>query len=599
MFYIFKKAFKYYKSAYPAMIFHTLLGFCNSTMMLLEPQILSLMVDSIVVPALGGEVVQNTSVLSFLVEGVDGSWQKLWRLAAAFAIFVVFFFVTFYTEWNISHWATTKCDNKLRFDVLAKINSYGPRLMKDYSSGDIVTIMTSDAKKVETAQAEGFHFLMDNSFYMILSGVFLARVNIWLAFVPVIFAATFFLISRGFMKLCDEMYDKLWHKDSALNTETQESIYGIRTIKALGREKMRRERFATKARDIRDNQNIFAAKRFKYFFLFDLDEQVGMVISMAFCIFLCTRFKMTAGEYTSFIIYMLSIAGCLIDFIFISGDIRDAKVSAKRVFGLLEKEDTVLAAYGDKKVSDAPHIVLDHISIHADKENTADLLHDVSLDITPGKRIGLMGKTGCGKSLLLKALQAFEEIDEGSISIDGLDIHQYDRGEVTRTFGYAMQDVFLFSNTISSNIAFYDPTASEEKVRLCGKIAEVDEFAKNMPEGYETLIGEKGFGLSGGQKQRVAIARALLKDAPITLLDDCTSALDVDTEAKVFNNLFEHFKDKTLLMATHRAAALRDFDEILFMEDGKVVERGTFDELMACGGKFAEIYNIQQDLEVC
>ena len=348
-----------------------------------------------------------------------------------------------------------------------------------------------------------------------------------------------------------------------------------------------------------DNQNIFAAKRFKYFFLFDLDEQVGMVISMAFCIFLCTRFKMTAGEYTSFIIYMLSIAGCLIDFIFLSGDIRDAKVSAKRVFGLLEKEDAVLASYGDKKVGATPHIELDHISIHADKEGAADLLHDVSLDITPGRRIGLMGKTGCGKSLLLKALQAFEEVDEGKITIDGLDIHEYDRGEVTRTFGYAMQDVFLFSNTISSNIAFYDPTASEEKVRMCGRIAEVDEFAINMPDGYETLIGEKGFGLSGGQKQRVAIARALLKDAPITLLDDCTSALDVDTEAKVFNNLFEHFKDKTLLMATHRAAALKDFDEILFMEDGKVVERGTFDELLACGGKFAEIYTIQQDLEVC
>ena len=161
-----------------------------------------------------------------------------------------------------------------------------------------------------------------------------------------------------------------------------------------------------------------------------------------------------------------------------------------------------------------------------------------------------------------------------------------------------MQDVFLFSNTIESNIAFFNPEADMETILKCGKAAEVDEFAYSFEDGYQTIIGEKGFGLSGGQKQRVAIARALLKDAPVLVLDDCTSALDIETESKIFHNLDQFFEGKTILMATHRAMALRDFDEIIYMENGHIAERGTFQELVELNGHFASVYKQQMDKEV-
>ena len=247
------------------------------------------------------------------------------------------------------------------------------------------------------------------------------------------------------------------------------------------------------------------------------------------------------------------------------------------------------------KMPGRPHIRFENVTV---VEGEQTLVDNITLDIPYGKKVGIMGKTGCGKSVLVKTMQGIREYSSGTLTFDGEDSHKYDRGEIAKAFGYAMQDVFLFSNTIESNIAFSNPDASEELVRKCGKAAEVDEFACNFSDGYATVIGEKGFGLSGGQKQRVAIARALLKDAPVLVLDDCTSALDIETESKIFKNLDTFFTGKTIVMTTHRAMALKDFDEIIYMENGRIAERGTFDELMKADGHYAAIYKQQMDKEV-
>ena len=263
---------------------------------------------------------------------------------------------------------------------------------------------------------------------------------------------------------------------------------------------------------------------------------------------------------------------------------------------------------------------------------------NIDLDLPYGKKVGIMGRTGSGKSVLLKGLQTYLEYESnkysaddpecsyhlrgdfknldkfrtdqtkndsektgyqsGTYEIDGIDVHAYSRESIRRSFGFAMQDIFLFSNTIEANIAYYNPDASPEQVHACGKAAEVDEFANKLPDKYDTIVGEKGFGLSGGQKQRVSIARALLKDAPVLVLDDCTSALDFETEKKIFRNIKDFCGDKTLLIASHRANALKDMDEILFFENGKIVERGTHEELMKLNGRYAEIYNHQAGQEV-
>lgn len=594
---ILKKAYPYYGKIYGVLIVCIIFGLMQSVVRLVEPQIVTLIVDNVINPALGKSPEPNSSIFSPLIADIPAGnlWEIMTVLVGAFLGILLLYFITFYAHWNMAHYFSIKCDNALRQDVLKKINSFGEPLLKDYSAGDLITIVNTDAQNIRNHHVGTIPFMVESVFYIVVAAYMLSRINIGLMLIPLMTLALFALITRGFLKLCKEMYGELWGKNSELNTETQESIYGIRTIKSYAREKMRAKRFHERSEDLRDFSTGFGIRRYKYFLAFDTVDQVVMLMSMAVSIWLATKFEMTSGEYTAFLTYLLSICGNFVDIIFYASDMQGEKVSVDRVFGLLDKKDEIQESYGTKKVSRTPHIVLSHVSAKADEN---ELLEDISLDIPYGKKIGIMGKTGSGKSVLLRVLQAFEEIHEGSITIDGEDFKTYNRNEIARTYGYAMQNVFLFSNTIAANIAYYNPDATDEEIIACGETAQVGEFADTMPDGYHTIIGEKGFGLSGGQKQRVAIARALLKNAPVTILDDCTSALDIETESKIFKSLDKYFQGKTLLMATHRAMALRDFDEIIFMDAGKIIERGTFTELMELNGRYADIYRQQMDKEV-
>lgn len=594
---ILKKAYPYYGKIYGVLVICIIFGLMQSVVRLVEPQIVTLIVDNVINPALGKSPEPNSSIFSFLIADIPAGnlWEIMTVLVGVFLGILLVYFITFYAHWNMAHYFSIKCDNALRLDVLKKINSFGEPLLKDYSAGDLITIVNTDAQNIRNHHVGTIPFMVECVFYIVVAACMLSRINPGLMLIPLMTLALFALITRGFLKLCQEMYGKLWGKNSELNTETQESIYGIRTIKSYAREGMRAKRFNERSEDLRDFSTGFGIKRYKYFLAFDTVDQVVMLMSMAVSIWLATKFEMTSGEYTAFLTYLLSICGHFVDIIFYASDMQGEKVSVDRVFGLLDKKDEIQESYGTKEVSRTPHIVLSHVSAKADEN---ELLEDISLDIPYGKKIGIMGKTGSGKSVLLRVLQAFEEIHEGSITIDGEDFKAYNRNEIARTYGYAMQNVFLFSNTIAANIAYYNPDATDEEIIACGETAQVSEFADAMPDGYHTVIGEKGFGLSGGQKQRVAIARALLKNAPVTILDDCTSALDIETESKIFKSLDKYFQGKTLLMATHRAMALRDFDEIIFMDAGKIVERGTFTELMELNGRYADIYRQQMDKEV-
>ena len=597
MFNIYKKAFPYYKRIYPVLILCIILGLFQGILTLVTPQIISLMVDRVINPAFGKAPVENRSIFMFLVEDIpaDNLWQIMLVLVGVLVAFIVAYFITFYVRWNIAHYFSIACDNKLKLSVLNKINSFGPRIMKDYTPGDLITIVNSDCDGIRGFHIANVPFIVDSIFFIIVAMFLLGKINVWLIVAPVATFTLYFFITKGFLKMCEKFYGERWQKNSAFNSETQESIYGIRTIKAYGREDIRRKGFYEKAEQLRDIHMELGRRRQRYFMFFDVTDQIVMVICMAISISLTVNLKMTTGEYAAFLSYMLTMIGYFVDIIFLAGDIQDNKVSCKRLFGLLDKKDEVAELYGDMKMPGRPHIRFENVTV---VEGEQTLVYNITLDIPYGKKVGIMGKTGCGKSVLVKTMQGIREYSSGTLTFDGEDSHKYGRGEIAKAFGYAMQDVFLFSNTIESNIAFSNPDASEELIRRCGKAAEVDEFACNFSDGYATVIGEKGFGLSGGQKQRVAIARALLKDAPVLVLDDCTSALDIETESKIFKNLDTFFTGKTIVMTTHRAMALKDFDEIIYMENGRIAERGTFDELIKADGHYAAIYKQQMDKEV-
>ena len=640
---LFKDTYPYFKKYIGVHIFCCVLSAIRMVVLVAEPQILALIVDRVINPAFGEEPTANSSIFSFLIDDLpaDDYDAILARLVGMMFVLMDVYFVSFYTKWHLSHYFGIKSEKMLRKDTLDKINHSSSELLQDYTAGDLLTITNSDPQKLKSLYADYLTRMVDPIFYISLSAIYLMRISIWLMIFPAITGILYVIVTRRYMRRSKYYYDRQWRKTSELTSEIQESIYGIRTIKAYAREDYQTEIFSRKNHALRDTLYEFGDYRARCNLLYSSIQNALYIISMIYGIVLSVHFSMTAGEFTSFLSYLMTIAGQFTGISNTLGEMQNCVVSSNRIFTFLRKKDPAQEIYGTKEVSAKPHITLHNVTIRSndhDENEHADLVTNIDLDLPYGKKVGIMGRTGSGKSVLLKGLQTYLEYESnkysaddpecsyhlrgdfknldkfrtdqtkndsektgyqsGTYEIDGIDVHAYSRESIRRSFGFAMQDIFLFSNTIEANIAYYNPDASPEQVHACGKAAEVDEFANKLPDKYDTIVGEKGFGLSGGQKQRVSIARALLKDAPVLVLDDCTSALDFETEKKIFRNIKDFCGDKTLLIASHRANALKDMDEILFFENGKIVERGTHEELMKLNGRYAEIYNHQAGQEV-
>ena len=222
-----------------------------------------------------------------------------------------------------------------------------------------------------------------------------------------------------------------------------------------------------------------------------------------------------------------------------------------------------------------------------------EILHDINFKTAKGKSVGIIGGTGSGKTTIMNLLCRFYDVTGGSVLVDGTDVRELDMYNLRDNIGMAMQDVFLFSDTIEGNIAYGDPDCPFEKVEAVAKLADADGFIRAMPDGYDTMVGERGVGLSGGQKQRISLARALLKDPAIIILDDTTSAVDMETETLIQQSLKTVSENRTLFVIAYRISSVKDCDQILVMNEGKIIERGTHRELIEAGGYYASVYHHQ------
>ena len=460
-------------------------------------------------------------------------------------------------------------------------------------TGDLMSRATSDVNSIR--EALGFGVL--NAFYCITYyiGIILVLfyINWKFTLIASITLPILMYVSIKYRDRIDPLYEKLQEEIARFTTIVQENISGIRVIKAFFKERMEIERFKRQNQVLFDTNMAIIKLQAFYHPLMDFLAAIstGLILFYGGKEIILGRatigLLVAFSGYLSMLIWPVRLVGFTLS-LFQRGD-----VSAGRVLRLLSEKylpDSGKVEIKPERVKG--EVRFEHVYFrYPDSEEPA--LEDINLVAKPGELIALVGTTGSGKSTLVQLIPRFFDVTSGSIKIDGVDIRDIPLATLRRLVAVVFQETFLFSASIRENIAFGKPSASFEEIVECARLAQADEFIRELPNGYDTIVGERGLGLSGGQKQRIAIARALLMDPRVLILDDSTSSVDQETEIKIHRALENLMKGRTTFVIAQRLSTVKKADQIIVIDRGRIVERGTHDELLSKDGFYRRIYDIQ------
>lgn len=458
-------------------------------------------------------------------------------------------------------------------------------------TGDIIQRCTTDVETIRNFVVTQVLEVFRTVFLLVTSLVMMFSMNVKLTFVALAFTPVIVLYSGVFYHLIARNFTAADEAEGELSTVVQENATGVRVVRAFGREKFEIDRFDEK-------NDIFARLWIRLGTLSGLYWAVGDLITGFQVLFIITlgaveavHGGITAGEFIAFASYNTTLVWPVRSLGRILSDMSKAGVSFDRVNYILDSEEEDMSEEGKKP--EHMDITFEHVTFgYGDGQN---VLEDVSFHIKGGATYGILGGTGSGKSTLVHLLDRLFVLEKGGIQIGGVNIQDIPVGWLREHVGMVMQEPFLFSRTIRENIAAANPEATMEEIREVAKIACVDEEILSFPDGYDTMVGERGVTLSGGQRQRVAIARMLIAKAPIMVFDDSLSAVDAETDTRIRRALKEKMKDATVILISHRITTLMEADRILVLNHGREEESGTHRELVERDGIYRKIYEIQMN----
>ncbi len=375
---------------------------------------------------------------------------------------------------------------------------------------------------------------------------------------------------------------------SSLNAFVQENISGNRVVKAFAKEDFEISKFNKENDEFREAQLDASKIWMKYLPVFEILSNSLTIILMLYGGYMVIAGEITLGNMVTVNGYLwmltvpLRMAGWWIN------DIQNFVTSVEKIYATYSEEPSVKTPQnGTVRKHLKGQVEFKDVSYQADGE---DIVQDISFAVKPGQTVGIIGSTGAGKSTVMNLLCRFYDVTKGQVLVDGIDVKDMDLYDLRDNIGMAMQDVFLFSDTIEGNIAYAKPDCPFEEVHAAAVKADANHFIKNLPDGYDTIVGERGVGLSGGQKQRISLARALLKDPAILILDDTTSAVDMETESYIQTQLKKLKEDCTIFIIAYRISSIKDADLILVMDQGRIIESGTHSQLLEKGGYYASTF---------
>jgi len=460
---------------------------------------------------------------------------------------------------------------------------------------------TGDLMSRLTADVEGIRFFLSFGFAEAIRFILLVTFSLSVMFSYSVPLTLVTIASLPFLGAVVYRFDKKVHPAfrnirksfARLNTKVQENISGMNTVKSLSKEDFEIQNF-THSNDHFRNKNLNASFIMSKFFpLMEFIGNICLVALLSFGGWLVMQNSLKPGELVAFFSLVNYLMWPIMNLGYVINLFSQAKASGERLLEILDaKEEITDSGHAVKNGRLNGDVVFSDVSLHYTKEN-AEALHGVSFQAERGKTIGLIGATGSGKSSIIQLLSRFYEPTSGRITIDGKPLEHYSLKMLRSNIGVVPQESFLFSSTIRSNISYGNPDASMEEIIESAKRAQAHDFIMELPNQYDTMLGERGLGLSGGQKQRIAIARAICLNPGILILDDSTSAVDMETEHRIQLALREVMRDRTTFIIAHRISSLKHADEILVLDKGVVKERGTHEQLLEENGLYKRIFDLQ------
>ncbi|XJZ26655.1 ABC transporter ATP-binding protein [Bacillota bacterium Lsc_1132] len=458
-------------------------------------------------------------------------------------------------------------------------------------TGDIMARMTGDLEAVRHFTAWVIYMIFENFTILLFALVFMFSIHppLALAMLAVTPIIGFFAYQLAYT--VKPTFSEIRGQFARLNSVVQENISGNRVVKAFAKEDYEIEKFSVENKAFKEKNILSAYVWERYLPILDSLAGVLSVIMIVVGGTMVINGSLTLGQLVTFnsLLWALNnpmrMAGWLIN------DVQRFVASAEKVEDLLNTKPKITNGAMTANVKNFKGVVeFDHVSFSYGDE---PVLENIHFKVIPGQTVGIIGPTGAGKSTLVNLLSRFYDPDLGEVRVDGVNVKDWDIHKLRNNIAMVMQDIFLFSDTIEGNIAYGHPEASIESVQSAAMAAEAHGFISELPDGYDTIVGERGVGLSGGQRQRIALARAILKDPAILILDDTTSAVDMETELKIQQTLKSILQEKTCFIIAHRISSVKEADFILVMDNGRIIERGKHEELIKKKGYYYHVFKNQ------
>jgi ATP-binding cassette subfamily B multidrug efflux pump len=482
----------------------------------------------------------------------------------------------------------------LREELFRQVQTFSFGNLDDLETGQLITRLTNDVTQVQNAIQMMLRILVRAPLLLVGSLIMAVITSPQLAFLPLVLMPIELAVIVWIVNKATPMYTLVQERLDALNEVMQENLAGVRVVKAFARSEHEQTRFGAANDDLME-RGIHVARTVALTMPYMmLSMNLGVAGVLWFGGVLVTQGGMEVGQIIAFVNYLMTT---LFSLMMVSGlviQVARAAASAERIQEVLEGKPRVQNQAGAlRDFAPRGQVAFENVTFAYDGDGSDPVLKDVSFTAEPGQTVALLGTTGAGKSSLVHLIPRFYDVTGGRVTIDGVDVRAVDQDSLRRTIGIALQETVLFSGTIRDNIRYGRPDATEEEVVAAARAAQAHDFIVSFPDGYDTILGQRGVNLSGGQKQRIAIARAILLKPAVLILDDSTSAVDVETETKIETALEDTLTHHTRFVIAQRISTVLEADKILVLDDGRIAAEGTHGDLLASSPIYREIYESQ------